>query len=725
MAADTQGQAPALTRVFAGLVMGFDNLGRTVALASLIFAGALAAGAPSSIILFLFSGILGTGTLLLKRYYVGPAFSNVQNTTVAILLPAVATIAALDLPEDTRIMSIFAILGVTAILTGLAMVMVSVLNWSRYIQLVPFPVSSGYLAASGALLIVSALHMVCPDGVCTAGLGQRPPDMHIVVLGLTLATALALFVVSRAFPNYGLVGTLFVVFAAFYLALPVLGLSVAQARELGFLPPPLLGSGGVGFDLGLIRAVRPDLVLHALPLILAAVVVSLFSAMLNITGVELILRRDMDTRRELKRLGVINILTGAFGSTVNFLSSSNTTAATLMGGNGRLTGVVTILVLAVGMAFAPMILAAVPPFLMSGLLVFFGISIFKSWWLDTRTKQSRPEWLLSGAIVLASLTIGMPAAVVLGIMAASFIFAISYARLPVVRSISDLGVLRSAVDRGRNQSAYLKDHGGEVAVVVLQGFLFFGSIERVISRVRALLDARSDLTTVILDCGRVSRMDASSIAALKKLDILAQSRRVEVVLAELNGDTLIEVQRSGLIEPQTNLSLAATTDVALEAAENALVSRMEPSEARDDALSALVSLLGDTDAAQRLFAEMEREDVPAGTRIVTQGEVSGDVYLLESGALSVWITTGEGHNFRVMKQRPGAIVGEIAAYTGALRTADVIADTDSVVYRLGQGKVRELQDTDPALAAFWHMAMASGLAEKLDRTNKILGQRAS
>ena len=97
MPADTRRGGRVLPAALAGVVMGFDNLGRSVALASLVFAGGLAAGAPVAVALFLASGIIGTGTLLLKRFFVGPAFSVVQNTTVAILLPAIFAIAALDL----------------------------------------------------------------------------------------------------------------------------------------------------------------------------------------------------------------------------------------------------------------------------------------------------------------------------------------------------------------------------------------------------------------------------------------------------------------------------------------------------------------------------------------------------------------------------------------------------------------------------------------------------
>jgi len=152
---------------------------------------------------------------------------------------------------------------------------------------------------------------------------------------------------------------------------------------------------------------------------------------------------------------------------------------------------------------------------------------------------------------------------------------------------------------------------------------------------------------------------------------------------------------------------------------------MKPAESSETVLSALERITGSAEASRRLVAAMHREELAPGAVLVRQGETTGDVFMLERGALSVFITTPQGERLRVRKQKPGSIVGEIAAYTGLARTADVVADIDSIVYRLPEARLAELQQTEPDLAAAWHLAMATALAEKLDRTNKLLGQRAS
>ena len=79
---------------------------------------------------------------------------------------------------------------------------------------------------------------------------------------------------------------------------------------------------------------------------------------------------------------------------------------------------------------------------------------------------------------------------------------------------------------------------------------------------------------------------------------------------------------------------------------------------------------------------LERMPLAEGTVLIRQDEPPDDVFVLESGRLSVEMATPEGTRMRLRTVRPGVVVGEIAMYTGVPRTADVVAETPSVVLRL-------------------------------------------
>jgi SulP family sulfate permease len=64
------------------------------------------------------------------------------------------------------------------------------------------------------------------------------------------------------------------------------------------------------------------------------------------------------------------------------------------------------------------------------------------------------------------------------------------------------------------------------------------------------------------------------------------------------------------------------------------------------------------------------------------------------------------------------VVGEVAMYTGTARTADVVAETPSVVLRLRRAELERLEAEDPALAAAIHRWLAHTVAVRLDATLK-------
>jgi SulP family sulfate permease len=117
-----------------------------------------------------------------------------------------------------------------------------------------------------------------------------------------------------------------------------------------------------------------------------------------------------------------------------------------------------------------------------------------------------------------------------------------------------------------------------------------------------------------------------------------------------------------------------------------------------------------------LSTYVERVPLPEGTVLIRQHESPDDVFVLESGRLRVEIVTAEGRPMRLRTVRPGVVVGEVAMYSGVPRTADVVAETPSVVLRLTRASIERMEADDPELAAALHRWLASTLAERLNDT---------
>jgi CRP-like cAMP-binding protein len=71
-------------------------------------------------------------------------------------------------------------------------------------------------------------------------------------------------------------------------------------------------------------------------------------------------------------------------------------------------------------------------------------------------------------------------------------------------------------------------------------------------------------------------------------------------------------------------------------------------------------------------------DVPAGTRIVENGDVASSAYFILDGSTTAGVPDDDGYR-GLSTMTAGDFFGEIAALTGSARTADVVADEDTTL----------------------------------------------
>jgi SulP family sulfate permease len=70
---------------------------------------------------------------------------------------------------------------------------------------------------------------------------------------------------------------------------------------------------------------------------------------------------------------------------------------------------------------------------------------------------------------------------------------------------------------------------------------------------------------------------------------------------------------------------------------------------------------------------------------------------------------------------PGTVVGEVSAYLGRKRTASVVSDQPSTVYRLTKEALERMEREAPDLAAALHRSFARLLAERLTDLTATVG----
>jgi SulP family sulfate permease len=118
----------------------------------------------------------------------------------------------------------------------------------------------------------------------------------------------------------------------------------------------------------------------------------------------------------------------------------------------------------------------------------------------------------------------------------------------------------------------------------------------------------------------------------------------------------------------------------------------------------------------RLLGYLERVESPAGSDVYKKGDVSNDLYLIESGELEAWIELADGRSMRLRTMGPGTVVGESGLYLGAKRSASVRTTKPSVLYRLSFTALQRMTREAPELAAAFHEFVARLLADRIVHT---------
>jgi SulP family sulfate permease len=417
----------------------------------------------------------------------------------------------------------------------------------------------------------------------------------------------------------------------------------------------------------------------------AAVFVATMAALFNINGSELVLDRDLDTNREMRDAGVLNVVSGALGGIPGYHALSLTALAARMRVDARAAGMIAALVPLAAVVFGGSVVGLIPKMIVGGVLVFLGLSFIVEWVWDKRRLLPRREYAVVLVILLGIMVWGFLWGVVIGLVLAVMLFVISYGRIELVREVAFGETYRSNVDRPADERAELRELSDRVQILRASGFVFFGSTNGLLARIRGRLED-TPFRFLVIDLRRVTGVDSSAVVSFVKVMRLAEASGFEVVFAGASDAVRAQLAQGGVSESDGLVSFLPDLDRGLQRCEDALLGASGRAEARAHHTAGR----GLDPLPPGLAAHLERVSVPEGTRL------------------------------RLRTLRPGVVVGEIAHYTGVARTADVVAEVPSVVLRIDRESIERLEAEEPELAAALHRWLATTLAERLSDTRGAL-----
>jgi sulfate permease, SulP family len=708
--------------IAAAVIIGAVEAVLAVAFAAFVYGGLLQRNLPDGIGLYLAAAVLTLATIAWRAGSRG-IVGTVQDAAAAVLGAAAAS-AAIRATQLSQIatqtglqnyeapdvfLTVIAATLVVTVLCGLLFLLLGWRRWGSLIRFVPYPVVGGFLAGTGWLLFTGGIYVASRVQFDLARLGAlaRPYTFArwLPAFLFGMALVLAVRIVKKPLVIPASIG---IALVGFVLVAVVSGAGLEGVRSGQWLLGPFETARlWQPWTYRAITGADWAAVLGSWPTIATAVFVTALSLLFNVGGSELLLDRDLDTNRELRDAGVLNVVSGALGGIPGYHALSLTALAARMNVDARRAGLIAASVPLAAVLAGASVVELIPRMIVGGVLVYVGLSFIVEWVWDKRKILPRIEYLVVVVILAVIIVQGYLAGIVVGLVLAAVLFAFSYGRVDLVREVSFGDAYRSNVDRPPAERAALRARRDRVAILRLSGFVFFGSTARLLERIRARLGS-SRPRFVVIDVRRVTGMDASAVAAFAKAARLAAAHDSELIVTGASESVRAELARGGVTERTDNVRFEPDLDRGLERCEEAVLA--------EEAAATAPEALGGGEPPAELLPYLERVAVAEGTVLLRQGEPPGDLYVLAEGRLAVETATPEGRRVRLGVLRPGVVVGELAFYTGAPRTADVVAETACVVLKCSRTQIERIEADDPAVAIVLHRWFGQTLATRMTET---------
>lgn len=128
---------------------------------------------------------------------------------------------------------------------------------------------------------------------------------------------------------------------------------------------------------------------------------------------------------------------------------------------------------------------------------------------------------------------------------------------------------------------------------------------------------------------------------------------------------------------------------------------------------------GLTSRQARTFALMSRlQDCPAGARVITQGDLADDIYVVIDGRLRAFLERDSGRR-ELAKMERGSILGEVGFF-GQRRTASVEAEVNTRLLAFNGSDLEVMRQRYPRIAATIYRNMNLAQAERLANMSRMI-----
>lgn len=709
--------------IVAGSISGIIIIVSAMALSALVFTGELSPYLSQGI------GVLLLGSLIFALFSAftssfPTAISAPQDIPIAILALIAATLMsnpALEMGSEDMFQFIFVAIGLTSILVGVFFYILGYFRLGKLVRFIPFPVVGGFLAGTGWLIVLFSFSMMTGIELNFENLSKLA-DTELLIHWLPGAIfAVVLLVISRRFKHFLLTPAfLLASIISFYGIAHLSGFSFQQLETSGFLLGPF-PEGGLfgGLPFKYVSVFQWDIFFQFTPALFTMMILNAISVLFNYSGLELNVKHDFDLDRELKLSGISNVIVGAVGSSSGYVAVSESSMAYSIGARSRLYSITVAVFCGITLLFGAELISFFPKVILGGLLLNLGISFLVAWLVDTWHRLSKSDYLVIVIILVVIGTVGFLEGIAAGLLMSIVLFVLNYSKVEVIKHELTGITYHSNVERSELLKKVISEHGDQIFILPLQGFIFFGTSHRLLEKVINRVENKElkELKFLTFDFRQVTGIDSSTINSFNKLHIMAEKNEFKVLFCGLNEISLNQLEMEGLLPDKDEIfNSFDDLDHGLEWCEEKIIERSiitDEKHPKEEDGSFKVKF-------PSIAQYFDEKLVPKKTAFIEQGKDPGGIYFIESGQITVQMDTGTAKDIRLKTMGSGTVVGEVSLYLGSKASASVVTDTDCKIYFLSKENFQKINIESPAKAAELHTYIVKLLSDRLAKSNATI-----
>ena len=400
-----------------------------------------------------------------------------------------------------------------------------------------------------------------------------------------------------------------------------------------------------------------------------------------------------------------------------------------LGGKDRLMGIVNSLLVAAAILVGTKFMELVPTFLLGGLLIYVGLEFLIDWLWKARDELPLSDYVVVILILVVIIFSDILQGVTFGFFMATTLFVVNYSKLSVIKIETNGSDHASNVDRDLETRELLNKEGHRILIMVLQGFIFFGTADKLITAIRnRIMELEgSKFDFLVLDFHHVSQLDTSAIVTFSKLAQLSDRIAFHIIISSADEKSVKQLVKHGFFtfdDQPLERHYKEQLDTAVDWCEQRILSDLNLNDEEQnlklhDVLGRIAFEETDVNLLSDFFVVENRK---AGEYLFKEGDSGESLYFVGSGTVVVVLKIPRQAEQILRKYKAGAILGEMAIYTGANRTASVRIESDACLYRLDKEKLEEMSRRFPASTAALNTYIVKVLSERLGRANRNLSR---